>query len=74
MVRAAADVQGPALKLEPVDLAVLAAIAWQQPITRDGLRAILRREISRELTGRLRTRELIAPGPRSPVAARPTVS
>ncbi|WP_147115240.1 SMC-Scp complex subunit ScpB, partial [Tateyamaria sp. syn59] len=48
------------------DLAVLAAIAYHQPITRDGLREIFGSEISRERIGRLAVRDLIAPGPRAP--------
>lgn len=43
---------------------VLAAIA--QPIARDVLSRAFGREVSRELIGRLRARDLIAPGPRSP--------
>ena len=45
---------------------MLAAIAWHQPITRDGLKDIFGKEISRDLIGRLHARDLIASGPRSP--------
>ena len=48
------------------DVAVLAAIAYHQPVTREGLKDIFAREISRDLIGRLHARELIATGPRSP--------
>ena len=65
-IRAAADVADQALPLGEFDLAVLAAIAWHQPITRDGLAEIFGREISRNLIGRLSGRGLIAPGPRAP--------
>ena len=53
------------------DLAVLAAIAYHQPISRDGLKEIFGREISRELIGRLAERDLIATGPRDPRLSAP---
>lgn len=65
-VRAASDVGGQGLDLNPFDVAVLAAIAYHQPITRDGLKDIFGKEIGRELIGRLHDRNLIATGPRSP--------
>ena len=45
---------------------MLAAIAYHQPITRDGLKNIFGKEISRDLIGRLHARGLIGTGPRSP--------
>ncbi len=65
-VRAAADPGQAPLDLSALEAAVLIAIAWHQPITRDGLKDIFGREISRDLTGRLAARDLIAPGPRAP--------
>ena len=65
-IRAAADVGGQALNLSQVDLAVLAAIAIHQPISRDGLKEIFGCEISRDLIGRLSERGLISTGPREP--------
>lgn len=65
-IRAAAEVDDQLLGLSDLDIAVLAAIACHQPVTRDGLRDIFGREISRELIGRLRARELIGTGPRAP--------
>jgi segregation and condensation protein B len=65
-IRAAADVGGRALNLAEFDLAVLAAIAFHQPISRDGLRDIFGKEISRDLIGRLAERDLIGTGPREP--------
>ena len=50
-IRAAADVDGQALNLSEYDLAVLAAIAYHQPISRDGLKDIFGKEISRDLIG-----------------------
>jgi segregation and condensation protein B len=66
VIRAAADVGGQDLDLREFDVAVLAAVAYNQPITRDGLKDIFGKEISRDLIGRLHARNLIATGPRSP--------
>jgi segregation and condensation protein B len=65
-IRAAADVGDQLLDLSEFDVAVLAAIAYHQPITRDGLKDIFGKEISRDLIGRLLARDLIGTGPRSP--------
>jgi segregation and condensation protein B len=65
-IRAAADVGDQLLDLSEFDIAVLAAIAYHQPITRDGLKDIFGKEISRDLIGRLADRELIGTGPREP--------
>lgn len=65
-IRAAADVGGQALNLLEYDLAVLVAIAFHQPIGRDGLKDIFGKEISRDLIGRLAERGLIGTGPREP--------
>ena len=65
-IRAAADLGGQALNLSEFDLAVLVAIAFHQPISRDGLKDIFGKEISRDLIGRLAERNLIATGPREP--------
>jgi segregation and condensation protein B len=65
-IRAAADVGDQALNLSEFDLAVLAAIAVHQPISRDGLKDIFGKEISRDLIGRLADRDLIGTGPREP--------
>jgi segregation and condensation protein B len=65
-IRAAADIGDQFLDLSEFDVAVLAAIAYHQPITRDGLRDIFGKDISRDLIGRLHARDLIGTGPRSP--------
>ena len=65
-ILAAADVVDQLLDLSEFDIAVLAAIAYHQPITRDGLKEIFGKEISRDLIGRLHARDLIGTGPRSP--------
>ena len=66
VIRAAADAGGQALNLTEFDLAVLAAIAFHQPISRDGLKDIFGKDISRDLIGRLADRDLIGTGPREP--------
>jgi segregation and condensation protein B len=66
VIRAAATVSDQALDLSEFDVAVLAAIAYHQPVTRDGLKDIFGKEISRDLIGRLHARKLIVTGPRSP--------
>ena len=45
---------------------MLATIAYHQPITRDGLKDIFGKEISRHVIGRLHARGLIGTGPLSP--------
>lgn len=65
-IRAAADVGDQLLDLSEFDVAVLAAIAYHQPVTRDGLKDIFGKDISRDLIGRLHARDLIGTGPRSP--------
>lgn len=65
-IRAAADLGAERLALSEFEIAVLAAIAYNQPVTRNALNDIFGREISRDLIGRLRDRDFIAPGPRSP--------
>ncbi|WP_026352689.1 SMC-Scp complex subunit ScpB [Yoonia vestfoldensis] len=71
VIRAAADVGDQMLDLREFDIAVLAAIAYQQPVTRDGLKEIFGKEISRDLIGRLHGQGLIATGPRSPQRGAP---
>ena len=66
VIQAAADVDAQDLDLREFDTAVLAAIAYHQPITRDGLKDIFGKEISRDLIGRLHAQNLITTGPRSP--------
>ena len=70
-IRAAADVDVQLLDLNEFEVAVLAAIAYRQPLTRDGLKDIFGKDISRDLIGRLRTQELITTGPRNPRAGAP---
>ena len=48
-----------------------AAIAYHQPLTRDGLKDIFGKDISRDLIGRLHVQDLETTGPRSPRAGAP---
>ena len=65
-IRTAADIGDQHLDLREYDVAVLAAIAYHQPITRVGLKDIFGKDIPRDLIGRLHARGLIGTGPRSP--------
>lgn len=66
VIKMAADVGAQALDLREFDVAVLAAVAYHQPITRDGLKDVFGKDIARDLIGRLHACDLIATGPRSP--------
>ena len=50
---------------------VLVSIAYHQPVTRAGVAEILGREISRDLIGALRDKDMITAGPRSPTPGAP---
>jgi chromosome segregation and condensation protein ScpB len=50
---------------------VLAAIAYEQPITRAALTERFGREIGRDLIASLRDKAFIAPGPRAPQPGAP---
>jgi hypothetical protein len=70
-IRAAANVGGQLLDLNEFEVAVLASIAYHQPLTRDGLKDIFGKDISRDLMARLQAQELITTEPRSPRAGAP---
>lgn len=65
-IKAAADLGEQSLALTQMEMGVLCAIAYNQPIDRAGLKDIFGKDISRDLLARLRYRDLIALGPRSP--------
>jgi segregation and condensation protein B len=50
---------------------VLASIAYHQPITRAGVAGILGRDVSRDVIGSLRDKNMISAGPRSPTPGAP---
>lgn len=65
-IKAAADLGDQPLAFTEMEMGVLCAIAYHQPIDRAGLKDIFGKEVSRDLLARLRYKDLIASGPRSP--------
>lgn len=65
-IKAAADLDGQSLALSEMEMGVLCAIAYHQPIDRARLAEIFGKEVNRDLLARLRYKDLIASGPRSP--------
>lgn len=65
-IKAAADLGEQALAFTEMEMGVLCAIAYHQPIDRAGLKDIFGKDVSRDLLARLRYKDLIASGPRSP--------
>ena len=65
-IKAAADLGDQTLAFTEMEMAVLCAVAYHQPIDRAGLADIFGKEVSRDLLARLRYKDLIASGPRSP--------
>ena len=65
-IKAAADLGEQSMAFTEMEMGVLCAIAYHQPIDRAGLKDIFGKEISRDLLARLRHKDLIASGPRSP--------
>jgi len=65
-IKAAADLDEQSLAFTEMEMGVLCAIAYHQPIDRAGLKDIFGKEVSRDLLARLRYKDLIASGPRSP--------
>ena len=65
-IKAAADLGEQPLAFSEMEMGVLCAIAYHQPIDRAGLKDIFGKEVSRDLLARLRVKDLIASGPRAP--------
>jgi len=65
-IKAASDLGDQSLAFTEMEMGVLCAIAYHQPIDRAGLADIFGKEISRDLLSRLKYRNLITSGPRSP--------
>ncbi|WP_299706365.1 SMC-Scp complex subunit ScpB [uncultured Tateyamaria sp.] len=65
-INAAADLGDQSLAFSEMEMGVLCAIAYHQPIDRAGLKDIFGKEVSRDLLARLRYKDLIASGPRAP--------
>lgn len=70
-IKASTVVPERRLELTQTELMVLVSIAYHQPITRAGVSEILGREISRDIIGQLRDKEMISAGPRSPTPGAP---
>ena len=65
-IKAAADLGDQSLAFTEMEMGVLCAIAYHQPIDRAGLADIFGKEVSRDLLSRLRYKDLITSGPRAP--------
>ncbi|MEY8829726.1 SMC-Scp complex subunit ScpB [Sedimentitalea sp. XS_ASV28] len=65
-IKAAADPGDRTTGFTEMEMAVLCAVAYHQPITRDGLKDIFGKEVNRDLIARLRYLKLIANGPKAP--------
>lgn len=65
-IKAAADLGPQSLEFTEMEMGVLCAIAYHQPIDRAGLKDIFGKDVSRDLLSRLRIQGLIASGPRAP--------
>lgn len=70
-IKAAADLGERSLSLSEMEMAVLCAVAYHQPIDRAGLADIFGKEVGRELLARLRQEKLLANGPKAPRAGAP---
>jgi chromosome segregation and condensation protein ScpB len=70
-IEASAALPERRLDLTQTELMVLVSIAYHQPITRAGVAEILGREVSRDVIGALRDKNMITAGPRSPTPGAP---
>lgn len=70
-ITAATDLGDQSLAFSEMEMAVLCAVAYHQPIDRAGLRDIFGKDVSRDLLARLRFKDLITTGPRSPRTGAP---
>ena len=70
-IKAAADLGDQTLAFTEMEMGVLCAIAYHQPIDRAGLKDIFGKDVSRDLLARLRFKDLITSGPRAPRAGAP---
>lgn len=70
-IQASAALPERRLELTKNEAMVLVSIAYHQPVTRAGVAEILGREISRDVIGALRDKNMITAGPRSPAPGAP---
>ena len=71
VIATSAAVPDRAVDLTQNEAMVLVSIAYHQPLTRAGVSEILGREVSRDVIGALRDKNMITAGPRSPTAGAP---
>ena len=70
-ITASAAIPDRGIDLTQNEAMVLVSIAYHQPVTRGGVSEILGREVSRDVIGSLRDKNMITAGPRSPTAGAP---
>jgi segregation and condensation protein B len=70
-IATSAAVPDRAVDLTQNEAMVLVSIAYHQPVTRAGVSEILGREVSRDVIGALRDKNMITAGPRSPTPGAP---
>ncbi len=61
----------PPVELSPLEMLVLTAVAYFQPVTRSAIAELLGKPVSRDVVATLRAAGLIATGPRSPQPGAP---
>ena len=71
VIEASAALPERRLELTQNEAMVLVSIAYHQPVTRAGVAEILGREVSRDVIGALRDKNMITAGPRSPTPGAP---
>lgn len=71
VIATSAAVPDRGIDLTQNEAMVLVSIAYHQPVTRAGVSEILGREVSRDVIGALRDKNMITAGPRSPTAGAP---
>ncbi len=71
VIEASAALPERRLELTRNEAMVLVSIAYHQPVTRGGVAGILGREVSRDVIGALRDKNMISAGPRSPTPGAP---
>ena len=70
-IKSSTDLVNRSIALSEMEMAVLCAVAYHQPIDRAGLADIFGKEVSRDLLARLRHERLLANGPKAPRAGAP---
>lgn len=71
VIEASAALPERRLDLTRNEAMVLVSIAYHQPVTRGGVANILGRDVSRDVIGALRDKDMITAGPRSPTPGAP---